>query len=421
MVPKEPMGKRRAARVNGGPLSEEARVDEALSRADELLVTSLKDEDRRRKRRRILVASLGLLSLAAIGGLALLSVTGWGLSGAGANRNTNSDSVAQEKGDATADQGRAAELSAEGWKLWQGQDLDAAVKKFEQAVQLDPKNSAAWNGLGWARFNGGDYQPASVAFNKVIELEPNHPAALNGLGQIALTERRYPDAEKFLLKAAPEAPAAWWGLAKLYLLTAEFDKSAKWAEKISASGEADEGIEQILKAAREKKLPDDLRRQIEPPAKPSNAGDVKRAWKLMNQGRSTEAKSLFAAIVAKSPNDADALNGLGWCLLNMGDAKEAKPVFEKALAADPDASGAMNGLARALDTQDDTDGAIKVWEKMTEKVPGPHAGTFGLVDAYLQKKEFKKAVPLLEQLCKAYPNDEQLKKKLQRARAGPSK
>lgn len=410
------MGKRQAARVNGGPFNEEARVDEALSRADDLLVTSLKDEDRRRKRRRIVLASLGVLGAAAIAGLVLLRTNGWISSGVGTNANL----VADEKRDPAADQARAAELAAEGWKLWQGQELDTAVKKFEQAVRLDPKNSGAWNGLGWASFNGGDYQAAGVAFKHVIELEPNHPAALNGLGQLALAERRYPEAEKYLLKAAPKAPAAWWGLAKVYLLTAQFDKSVKWAEKISASGEGDEGIEQILKAARQKKLPDDLRRSIEPPARQSSGGDVARAWKLMNQGRSTEAKTLFEALVAKSPKDADALNGLGWCLLNTGNAKEAQPVFEKALAAKPDASGAMNGLAQALDAQNDTDGAIKVWETMVKKDPGPHAGTFGLADAYLQKKEFKKAVPLLEQLCKAYPNDEQLKKKLQRARAGPS-
>jgi predicted Zn-dependent protease len=57
---------------------------------------------------------------------------------------------------------------------------------------------------------------------------------------------------------------------------------------------------------------------------------------------------------------------------------------------------------------------------MVDKVPGPHAGTSGLADAYLEKEEFQKAVPLLEQLAKANPSDEQLQKKLARAKAGGS-
>ena len=44
------------------------------------------------------------------------------------------------------------------------------------------------------------------------------PGALNGLGQVYLAQRKYSAAETYLLKAAPQAPAAWYGLTKLYLL-----------------------------------------------------------------------------------------------------------------------------------------------------------------------------------------------------------
>ena len=69
-----------------------------------------------------------------------------------------------------------------------------------------------------------------------------------------------------------------------------------------------------------------------------------------------------------------------------------------------------------LKAQGDDAGAIKLWEEMLKKFPGPNAATAGLADAYFEKGEFKKAVPLLEQLLKSTPDDEELKSKLEQAR-----
>ena len=215
------------------------------------------------------------------------------------------------------------------------------MKDFEQAVELDPKNVNAWNGLGWARFNLGERRSADQAFTKAIELEPMLPAALNGLGQISLAERKYDEAEKYLLKGAPQASAAWYGLARLYLLQGKYDDAAKWAQKIVNSGDLDATAAAVLKAAKAKELPDDLRKQIEPPTLveelPDDAPSVGRAWQLMNQGRLAESRAMYDALLAKKPKDADALNGLGWLLLNAGDGAKAKPYFERAIKADPNA------------------------------------------------------------------------------------
>ncbi len=59
-----------------------------------------------------------------------------------------------------------------------GGPADGSHPEVSTSSQLDPKNSAAWNGLGWASFNSGKAQEAERAFRKVIELEPNHAAAL---------------------------------------------------------------------------------------------------------------------------------------------------------------------------------------------------------------------------------------------------
>src|SRR5262245_25086434 len=122
---------------DGSP-EEQTRLEDAMRRADELLVTSLKFDERRCNRRRILWF--------LIGGVIMLGVVCAVLLGL---------SVESEK---------AGQLAQEGWQLWQERKLEAATGKFEEAVKADPKNSSAWNGLGWSQFNSGNYDPAETAF-----------------------------------------------------------------------------------------------------------------------------------------------------------------------------------------------------------------------------------------------------------------
>jgi tetratricopeptide (TPR) repeat protein len=374
---------------------EHARLDDAMRRADQLLVTSLKLDERRRNRRRIVLFLLGGFAMV---GIVCALVFAFG--------------VEAKKG---------AQLSEDGWKLWQAGKFDEAQDEFEQAVKLDPKNVNAYNGLGWAQFNLGKYDDAEKSFNQTLKLTPKYPAALNGLGQLYFAQRKYDRAEKFLLQAAPQSSAAWYGLAKLYLLQNKFEDAAKWAKKVVASGEADDMAKRMLQAAKDKQLSDELRSVIEPPQADADSAKIGQAWQLMNQGRRNEAEAIFDALLAKAPKDAAVLNGVGWYHLLGGDLDQAKPFFEKSIAADPQSAGAMNGLARVLKAQGDDAGAIKLWEQMVKKFPGPNAGTAGLADAYLEKEEFKKAIPLYEELLKEEADNQDFKAKLEQARKGASK
>ena len=158
----------------------------------------------------------------------------------------------------------ASQLAQEGWQLWESGRPAEAFPKFERAVTLDPQNAEAWNGLGWARLKTGKAQAAEHAFQKVLSLNSDHPAALNGLGQIYLAQKKYGEAETYLLKAGPRVPAAWYGLAQLYLLQGKLDQAEEWARKIVDSGQGDERARALLQAAKDKKLSDELRLMIEP-------------------------------------------------------------------------------------------------------------------------------------------------------------
>ena len=167
----------------------------------------------------------------------------------------------------------AAKASQEGWSLWQSGHLLEAVTKFTEATTLAPDDANAWNGLGWASFNSGHAERAESAFQKAIALEPDQAGALNGLGQIYLSRREYDKAEPFLLKAAQQrgASAAWFGLARLYLLQGKFEDAEKWAQMVVDSGQGDAIATKMLEAAKAKQLSDGLRQTIEPPPSAAKA------------------------------------------------------------------------------------------------------------------------------------------------------
>jgi Flp pilus assembly protein TadD len=157
-------------------------------------------------------------------------------------------------------------MSQRAWQLWQSGQAAEALPIFREAVRHTPDDAQTWNGLGWSAFNSGETEEAMAAFRKALALDPQHVAALNGLGQIHLSRREYPEAEAAFLKAAPQgASAAWYGLARLYLLQGKFSEAEKYAQMLEDSGQADAVAKKMLEAAKSQHLSEGLRVTIEPP------------------------------------------------------------------------------------------------------------------------------------------------------------
>jgi len=255
---------------------ESDRLEQAIRKADEMLLSSLRtDENARRTRRwKILGAALALILIAG----ATLIV--WS-----ALRPTAPSAEVLERG---------------GWKLWSEGKLASAESMFAKAVEVDPKRAQAWNGLGWTRFSTGKWNDALPAFSKAVELSPDHAAALNGLGQTYLVLNRLDDAEKPLLAAADRgASAAWWGLAKLYLLREDWASAEKWSQKIVDDGDAT--AQGLLDAAKAKKLTPKLRREITPAGAPASAPAHPVASKSripQPQPQTQQAPVIFAMMAA---------------------------------------------------------------------------------------------------------------------------
>jgi tetratricopeptide (TPR) repeat protein len=290
-----------------------------------------------------------------------------------------------------ADKLASEALSKAGWALWSHRDLSAAEEKFEQAVAKDPKNAAAWNGLGWARLNQGKREKAAEAFTKCVEVDPkNSGAARNGLGWISFGQQKFDDAERWWKDA--NAPAAWSGLAQLYLLQGKWDEALSWANKALLAGDKD--AKEFADAAKAKALPDELRQRIDPARHAQPAGDARKGdagnanamqfmrdgWQRWQAGEYASAEEKFAKAVELDPKLANAWNGLGWARFNQGKRGEAVEAFNQCLAIVPTHGAALNGIGQIYLTQGKLDDAEKALKKAAPTAP---AAWWGLAKVYL--------------------------------------
>ncbi|MEA2738172.1 MAG: cellulose synthase operon protein, partial [Acetobacteraceae bacterium] len=85
----------------------------------------------------------------------------------------------------------------------------------------------------------------------------------------------------------------------------------------------------------------DIGRRLEqarnPPSAPIDEAAVKRkaGFTALDAGRLQDAETAFQTVLAKTPEDADALGGLGLVRLKQGNAAEARTLLARAIAADP--------------------------------------------------------------------------------------
>lgn len=398
---------------------EQAKLDRILSDPDPLLVQSLRRDEKRRKR----------IALAILGGLIMFAIV-----------TTVAVSLLVSATAVTPDPAKSNAVTAEAWQLWQKHQMSEALDKFQEATKLNPDNADAWNGLGWVYFNSGSPDQAQVAWQKCLKLSPDQPAALNGLGQLALSQRQYDKAEQYLLKAANlNASAAWFGLARLYLLEGNYPQAQEWAQKLVTAEPGSQDAAKMLAAAKAGSLSPQLRQLLEPPpakesarvetpvGKPGSSAtsgrvDVPRsnalnaqAWQLWQSHQLPEALEKFREAVKLNPNNANAWNGLGWVNFNSGSYAEAQEAWEKCLKIMPNHPAALNGLGQLALIQRQYGKAEKYLLRAANMQAS--AAWFGLARLYLLQGKYEQAEKWAQKLVTTDPSNQEGTKMLAAAKA----
>jgi len=88
-----------------------------------------------------------------------------------------------------------------GWQALQSNNLPLAEKKLKVAYAYAPENAEVNFALGNLRLDQGDKPAAQSYYLATLRLDSNHEGACNNLGILALQDKRWELAAKFLTKA----------------------------------------------------------------------------------------------------------------------------------------------------------------------------------------------------------------------------
>jgi superkiller protein 3 len=120
-----------------------------------------------------------------------------------------------------------------GNKFVQDKKYHEAVREYETAVRLDPKNANANLLLGLTLANTGDLDRAAQYSTAAVALEPSYSGYYN-LGLIYANQEKYDlaiEAYEKAVKLNPNSYQAWYQMGLVYSTALKFDKAVEAYEK----------------------------------------------------------------------------------------------------------------------------------------------------------------------------------------------
>ena len=297
-----------------------------------------------------------------------------------------------------------------------------AAAAMADAVAADPGLADAWYELGELQHRLGDPASAEASWRRVLALVPGHQLALLSLGVLlkdndrpaeseALLAQGFGDAQDPRLKAAFAYNLAFaqYGQGKKDAALENFARVARLdpgrssveltrAELLAELSRFDEALavmkdmiarEPLNPAAHQayNDLLHALGRDEEFLASYDKAPDhtplaLSKAGLLSLSRRTKEAHEAYAAVLAREPDNRDALSGAAEALAQLGHHDEAVKTLEKALANAPHDPGLIRGLAIASLQNRDPEKAAAMAEKCVARAPHDQLGLAVLGSAW---------------------------------------
>jgi Flp pilus assembly protein TadD len=216
-------------------------------------------------------------------------------------------------------------------------------------------------------------------------LPADEPGALD-LGRARLARGDYAEALPRLreaVAAAPESAGAWLALAK-----------ALWH-----TDEREEALSAFASAAR--LAPGEV-----------TTYELEYARALEASGQADSARAGYERVLARTPSEPDALQGLGRLLTQSGRAGEALPLLQRAAAAKPDDPRLATELGMAYERSGDDDAAVAHYRAVVERFPAAAYPQVALADALSRQGHADEALELMRAAVTRRPADPLLQRGL---------
>ena len=266
--------------------------------------------------------------------------------------------------------------------------VDEAIRRFREALALQPKLMAAHVNLGNIYLELNRLDDAEQSFAAALAIEKQNPAAHYGLGQVALSRRRYAGAVMQFEKALELAPAAnriHYTLAMAYRGLQNPEKA-----KMHLAEQGPVGV----------RVADPLMDRLAELVQSARVYLI-RGKQALEAGRFEEAAAEFRKAIAANPQSVPAHVNLGATLTQLGDLKGAIEEFEKTLAIDSNNTNAHYNLALLQANQNNYDRAIVHLKAVLTINPNDLGASFLLVQQLSKLGRCDEAAPWLQRLIEA--------------------
>ncbi|MCS7238004.1 MAG: tetratricopeptide repeat protein [Thermoguttaceae bacterium] len=124
---------------------------------------------------------------------------------------------------------------------------------------------------------------------------------------------------------------------------------------------------------------------------------------LLTFGRTEESIRLWQRCLEIDPNFVPAICGLAECFVGSGDTEQALKYFRRAAEIEPTSTGHQIKIAQELMRLAQSDQVIELLEPVLRRHPNDVAILVLLGQAYVHKKEYEKAVLVLERAINLAP------------------
>ncbi|HLK19350.1 MAG TPA: tetratricopeptide repeat protein [Bryobacteraceae bacterium] len=252
-----------------------------------------------------------------------------------------------------------------------------AVDNFINAIAAEPQDYSLHFNLALAYSLMGKDPEAIPQYKKVLEIKPGLYQAELNLGILLIRAKQGADAVPYLTDAAGQKPK-------------EFRPNLYLASALFAGGDFAKA-EQAYKTALE----------IDPKSPDAELG---MAHALAKQDKLAEAAPHFQNAASLNPNYRDGLLELASLYETAKQPQDAIAIYQQF----PDNPGAQERLGALLLASGQTKESIERFERAVAESPTP-ANRAALATAYLKNHQPDKALPVIEKVLAADPNDFELR------------
>lgn len=292
-------------------------------------------------------------------------------------------------------------------------DYGQMISSGDAIVSALPQSPDGYLLRGSGKVGQSDANGAEADFREALQLAPKSPAPYSSLGFLRLSQKRYPDAERFFNQALSNDPNftdALQGLVGIYLQQHNTEKAISTVTEQIAKAPSNSAYRFLQGALLVSvKRFDESQRALEEAIALDKNND--NAMLLLGQvfiarGAVGDAVARYQKVIEQNPSDSRTYVLLAALETKRGNWQTAEQLYRKALEVQPAYPLAATLLAAImLDHGENVDVAVSYAQLGRQGMPDSADAADTLAWAYYYKGTYGLAADLLQEAIKKSPND----------------